>query len=97
MRRLALAAIVMLVTGLVYLQREAVLSFIEPYTGKLVDDRGLMVDQRDRAVGVVLGWWKSMAPYFDWKAADASETRLLRCRRSGRPNCDARLGEPSGR
>jgi serine/threonine-protein kinase PpkA len=94
MRRLALAAIVMLATGLVYLQRNAVLPFIEPYTGDLVDDRGVMVDHKDRAVGVVLGWWESMAPYFAWKAADASETRLLRCRKAGRPDCHAILASP---
>ena len=94
LRRLALVAIVMLATGLVYLQREALLPIIEPYTGKLVDDRGVLVDQKDRAVGVVLGWWESVAPYFAWKAADASEIRLLRCRRSGRSDCRARLANP---
>ncbi len=94
MRRLALAAVLMLACGLVYLQRETVLPIVEPYTGKLVDERGVMVDQKDRAVGLVLGWWESVAPYFAWKAADASETQLLRCRKEGRPNCDVKFATP---
>lgn len=93
-RRLALAAVVMLVCGLVYLQRESVLPFVEPYTGVLVDERGVMVDQKDGAVRLTLDWWESIAPYFAWKAADASETRLRRCRREGRPNCDVKLAAP---
>jgi hypothetical protein len=93
-RRLALAAVVMLTCGLVYLQRESVLPFVESYTGVLVDERGVMVDQKDGAVRLTLGWWGSVAPYFAWKAADASETRALRCRREGRPNCDAKLATP---
>ncbi len=93
-RRLALAAVLMLACGLVYLQRETVLPFVEPYTGVLVDERGVMVDQRDRAVSLTLGWWESIAPYFAWKAADVSETRLLRCRREGRPDCDVKLAIP---
>ena len=94
MRRLALAAVLVLACGLVYLQRETVLTFVESHTGTLVDERGVMVDQKDRAVGVALGWWESAAPYFVWKAANASETRLLRCRREGRPNCDLKLAAP---
>jgi hypothetical protein len=93
-RRLALAAVLMLACGLVYLQRESVLPFVEPYTGVLVDERGVMVDQKDGAVRLTLGWWESIAPYFAWKAADASETRLRRCRREGRPNCDVKLATP---
>jgi serine/threonine-protein kinase PpkA len=94
MRRLALVAVLMLACGLVYLQRETVLPFVESHTGTLVDERGVMLDQQDRAVGVALGWWESVAPYFVWKAANASETRLLRCRREGRPNCDLKLAVP---
>lgn len=94
MRRLVLAAVLMLACGLVYLQRETVLPFVEPYTGTLVDERGVMVDQKDRAVGHVLVWWESVAPYFAWKAADASEVRLLRCRRQGRSDCDAKPTSP---
>jgi hypothetical protein len=93
-RRLALAAVVMLTCGLVYLQRETVLPFVESYTGVLVDERGVMVDQKDGAVRLTLGWWGSVAPYFAWEAADASETRALRCRREGRSNCDAKLATP---
>ena len=93
-RRLALAAVLMLACGLVYLQRESVLPFVEAYTGVLVDERGVMVDQKDGAVRLTLGWWESAAPYFAWKAADASETRLRRCRREGRPNCDVKLAAP---
>ncbi len=93
-RRLALAAVLVLASGLVYLQRESVLPFIEPYTGTLVDERGVMVDQKDGAVGLVLGWWDSMAPYFDWKTADSAETRLLRCRKEGRPDCVAKFAIP---
>ena len=94
MRRLALVAVLMLACGLVYLQRETVLPFVESHTGTLVDERGVMLDQQDRAVGVALGWWESVAPYFVWKAANASETRLLRCRKEGRPNCDLKLAVP---
>ena len=93
-RRLALAAVLMLACGLVYLQRETVLPFVESITGTLVDERGVMVDQKDRAVGLTLGWWESVAPYFAWKAADASQTQLLRCRREGRPDCDVKLAIP---
>ena len=42
----------------------------------------------------MLGWWETVAPYFSWEAADAAETRLLRCRKEGRPDCDAMLVEP---
>ena len=90
-RRLALAAVLVLACGLVYLQRETVLPFVEPYTGPIVDDRGVMVDQKDRAVGAALGWWESITPWFTWKEADSPELRLLKCRREGRPNCEARL------
>jgi hypothetical protein len=45
-------------------------------------------------VGLTLAWWESIAPYFAWKAADASKTRLLRCRREGRPDCDVKLVIP---
>jgi serine/threonine protein kinase len=93
-RRVALAAVLVLASGLVYLQRETVLPFVESYTGTLVDERGVMVDQKDRTVGLVLGWWGSMAPYFDWKQSDAAETRLRRCRSEGRPNCDAKFAKP---
>jgi serine/threonine-protein kinase PpkA len=93
-RRLALVAVLMMACGLVYLQRETVLPFFEPYTGPIVDDRGVMVDQSDRAVGAALGWWESVAPYFSWKEADSPELRLQRCRREGRPDCQARLATP---
>lgn len=88
---LALAAVLMLACGVGYWQRATVVPLIEPYTGTLVDERGVMVDQKDRTVGYVLGLWDSVAPYFSWKAADASETRSLRCRRDGRPDCDDKL------
>jgi serine/threonine-protein kinase PpkA len=93
-RRLALAVALMLACGLVYLQRATVVPFVESYTGTLVDQRGVMVDQQDKAVGGVLGWWESVAPYFSWKAADAAETRLIRCRKQGRPDCDAKFARP---
>jgi serine/threonine-protein kinase PpkA len=93
-RRLALVAVLMLACGLVYLQRATVVPFVESYTGTLVDDRGVMVDQKDSAVGRVLGWWQSVAPYFSWKAADAIETQRIRCRREGRPNCDVKFARP---
>jgi serine/threonine protein kinase len=94
LRRLALAAVLMLACGLVYLQRETVLKFYEPYTGAIVDERGIMVDQKDQAVGAALGWWESIAPYFAWKEADSAEIRLARCRSEGRPNCDTKLVKP---
>lgn len=93
-RRLALVAVLMLACGLVYLQRESVIPFIEPYTGTIVDERGVMVDQQDQAVGAALGWWDAIAPYFSWKAADSPEIRLMRCRRQGRPDCEAKLATP---
>ena len=93
-RRLALVAVLMLACGLVYLQRESVIPFIEPYTGTIVDERGVMVDQKDQAVGAALGWWDAIAPYFSWKAADSPEIRLMRCRRQGRPDCEAKLATP---
>jgi serine/threonine-protein kinase PpkA len=93
-RRLALVAVLMLACGLVYLQRESVIPFIEPYTGTIVDERGVMVDQQDEAVGTALGWWHAIAPYFSWKAADSPEIRLMRCRRQGRPDCEAKLATP---
>jgi serine/threonine protein kinase len=93
-RRLALVAVLMLVCGLVYLQREAVLPFVEPYTGAIVDERGVMVDQKDRAVGAALGWWESVAPYFAWKPVDSAEAQQMRCRREGRPDCDTKLASP---
>jgi serine/threonine-protein kinase PpkA len=96
-RRLALAVALMLACGLVYLQRATVVPFVESYTGTLVDQRGVMVDQQDKAVGGVLGWWESVAPYFSWKAADAAETRLIRCRKQGRPDCDAKFARPHPR
>lgn len=89
-----LAAILVLNCGLVYWQRAIVLPLIEPYTGTLVDERGFMVDQKDQMVGYVLGLWDSAAPYFSWKAADAAETKSLRCRRQGRPDCDNKLLTP---
>lgn len=92
--RLSLVAVLMLACGVVYLQRSSVLPFVEAYTGPLVDERGVMVDQKDSAVGHVLGWWDAVAPYFSWKAADATETRLIRCRRQGRPNCGSALVKP---
>jgi len=93
-RRLALVAVLMLACGLVYLQRESVIPFIEPYTGTIIDERGVMVDQQDQAVGAALGWWDAIAPYFSWKAADSPEIRLMRCRRQGRPDCEAKLATP---
>ncbi len=93
-RRLTLAAVLMLACGLVYLQRETVMSFYEPYADGLVDERGVMVDEKDWAVGHVLGWWRSAAPYFSWKAVNASERRLQRCRKQGQPDCDAKFGSP---
>lgn len=93
-RRLALAAVLMLACGLVYLQREAVLPFVEPYTGAIVDERGVMVDQKDRAVGAALGWWESVAPYFAWKPVESAEVQKMRCRREGRPDCDKKLASP---
>jgi serine/threonine protein kinase len=94
LRRAALAAVLMLACGLVYLQRESVLPFFEPYTGAIVDERGVMVDQKDQAVGAALGWWESVAPYFVWKPVDPNETKLRRCRSEGRPNCDIKLAKP---
>jgi serine/threonine protein kinase len=93
-RRIALAAVLMLACGLVYLQRESVLPFLEPYTGAIVDERGVMVDQKDRAVGAALGWWASVAPYFVWKSVDTPESRMRLCRKQGRPDCDTRLAKP---
>jgi len=93
-RRIALAAVLMLACGLVYLQRESVLPFLEPYTGAIVDERGVMVDQKDRAVGAALGWWQSVAPYFVWKSVDTPESRMRLCRKQGRPDCDTRLAKP---
>ena len=92
--RLALAAVLLLACGLVYVQRDAALPFVEAYTGPLVDERGVMVEQQDRAVELVLDGWQAVAPYFSWKAADDEETRLLRCKRQGRPDCHARLANP---
>ena len=93
-RRLALAAVLMLACGLVYLQRASVLPFFEPYTGAIVDERGVMVDQKDRAVGAALGWWDSVAPYFVWKSVDTPEAQRRRCLSQGRPDCDRRLAKP---
>jgi len=93
--RWAIAAVLVLTCGLVYWQRDVVLPLVEPYTGPIVDERGVMVDQSDRAVGTVLRWWESVAPYFAWKTVDASEMQLLRCRKEGRPNCDPGLAKPS--
>ena len=90
-RRLALVAVLMLACGLVYLQRETIVPFYESYTGPLVDERGVMVDEKDWAVGRVLGWWESAAPYFNWKAVDPADLRLVRCRKEGRPDCDAQF------
>ena len=90
-RRLALAAVLMLACGLVYLQRETIVPFYASYTGTLVDERGVMVDEKNWAVGRVTGWWESVAPYFSWKAVDASDLRLLHCRRQGRPDCDTKF------
>jgi serine/threonine protein kinase len=92
--RLGVAAVLMLTCGLVYLQRETVLPFVEPYTGAIVDERGVMVDQKDKAIGAALGWWESVAPYFAWKSLDSAESRQLRCRREGRPDCDTKLAMP---
>jgi serine/threonine-protein kinase PpkA len=92
--RWAIAAVLVLTCGLVYWQRDVVLPLVEAYTGPIVDERGVMVDQSDEAVGTVLGWWESVAPYFAWKTVDAAEMRLLRCRREGRPNCDAGFAKP---
>jgi len=92
--RWAIAAVLVLACGLVYWQRDVVLPLVEPYTGPIVDERGVMVDQSDRAVGTVLGWWESVAPYFAWKTVDASEMQLLRCRKEGRSNCDPGLATP---
>lgn len=93
-RRLALAAVLMLACGLVYLQRESVVPFLEHYTGAIVDERGVMVDQKDQAVGAALGWWESVAPYFAWKIVDTPEAQMRRCRSQGRPDCDTRLAKP---
>ena len=68
--------------------------FVESYTGELVDERGVMVDQKHRAVGQVLNWWEYVAPYFSWKSANAIETRRIRCRKQGRPDCDTRFARP---
>ena len=92
--RLGLAAVLMLTCGLVYLQRETVLPLVEPYTGAIVDERGVMVDQKDKAIGTALGWWQSVAPYFAWKSLDSAESQQLRCRRQGRPDCDDKLAAP---
>ena len=92
--RLALAAVLVLSCAAVYLQRATVVPFVESYTGELVDDRGVMVDQKDRAVGQVLNWWEYVAPYFSWKSANAIETRRIRCRKQGRPDCDTRFARP---
>jgi hypothetical protein len=89
--RLALVAVLALACGLVYVQRSTVVPFVESYTGPLADERGVMVDQKDSAVGHVLGWWQHVAPYFSWKAADPIETKRIRCHRQGRPDCDARF------
>ena len=90
----AIAAVLVLTCGLVYWQRDVVLPVVEPYTGPIVDERGVMVDQSDSAVATVLGWWESVAPYFAWKTVDAAEMKLLRCKREGRPNCDKFLVKP---
>ena len=92
--RLALAAVLILACGAAYLQRGAVIPFVEAYTGPLVDERGVMVHQKDRAIEVVLEGWQAIAPYFSWKAVDAEQTRLLRCKRQGRPDCRERLASP---
>lgn len=93
-RRLALVAVLMLACGLVYLQRETVLPFVEPYTGRIVDDRGVMVDQKDWAVGVALGGWESIAPWFAWQPADPLKVQMRRCRSEGRPDCDRKFANP---
>ncbi len=90
-RRLALVAVLMLACGLVYLQRETIVPFYASYTGTLVDERGFMVDEKNWAVGRVTGCWESVAPSFSWKAVDASDLRLLHCRRQGRPDCDTKF------
>jgi len=90
-RRLALVAVLMLVCGLVYLQRAAVLPLVEPYTGTIVDERGVLVGQKDWAVGTALGWWESVAPWFAWKSVDAVKLESKRCRNQGRPDCDGIL------
>jgi serine/threonine protein kinase len=94
-RRLALAAALTLACGLVYLQRATVLPMVEPYTGAMADDRGVLVDQKDRAVGAALRWWESVAPYFVWKSMDTPGSQLRRCRKQGRPDCDGMSAEPS--
>jgi hypothetical protein len=53
-----------------------------------------MVEQKDKAIGAALGWWESVAPYFAWKSLDSAESRQLRCRREGRPDCDTKLAMP---
>ena len=93
-RRLALVAVLMLVCGLVYLQRAAVIPLLEPYTGTIVDERGVLVGQKDWAVGTALGWWGSVAPWFAWKPVDADKIEAKRCRQQGRPDCDRRLAKP---
>lgn len=89
--RLALAAVLVLACGLVYFQRATVVPFVESYTGPLADERGVMVDQKDSAVGRVLSWWQHVAPYFSWKTANSIETNRIRCRKQGRPDCDTRF------
>ena len=90
-RRLALVAVLMLVCGLVYLQRATVLPLVEPYTGTIVDERGVLVGQKDWAVGTAVGWWESVAPWFAWKSVDAVKLESKRCRNQGRPDCDGIL------
>ena len=94
MRRLALVAVLMLVCGLVYLQRATVLPLVEPYTGTIVDERGVLVGQKDWAVGTAVGWWESVAPWFAWKSVDAVKLESKRCRNQGRPDCDGILANP---
>jgi serine/threonine-protein kinase PpkA len=89
-RRLALVAVLMLVCGVVYLQRATILPLVEPYTGPIVDERGIMVGQKDWAVGAALGWWESVAPWFAWKTVDG----IRHCRNQGRPDCDSMLAKP---
>jgi serine/threonine protein kinase len=94
-RRLVLAAVLVLACGLVYLQRATVLPMVESYTGEVADERGVMVDQKDWAVGAALRWWESVSPYFVWKSPDTPGSQLRRCRKQGRPDCDRMLAEPS--
>jgi len=94
-RRLVLAAVLVLACGLVYLQRATVLPMVEPYTGDVADERGVMVDQKDWAVGAALRWWESVSPYFVWKSPDTPGSQLRLCRKQGRPDCDGLLAKPS--